>query len=356
MHTVRWIPNKRKARKGRKRQAKAQPAKRKSKLKSAIMTYGKTVLAAVGTQLLGRGINAILKGSGDYVLSPEGGNVNSNTLLNTGSSVPVMHSDMHGAIRISHREYLTDIFSAVSPNYFETQFVLNPADARTFPWISTIVPAFTQWKLLGCCFEFISTSGSIGSTQALGSVSFAVQYDVTRPRYRNRRELLNSFWSSSSAPNRNQMVCVECEPNLTPMAPLYLRTPALGTEPALSDVNTVYNWYGPASAPGTLVSPAVFQEQTDPRFSDHGRLEVLATGQAATNIALGELWVTYDILLIKPVLPAPGAALNTWEAPPTTIGDDTLTYNIFPEVPLAAVLPISDPDYPTSLEPVDFKS
>jgi hypothetical protein len=297
--------------------------------------------------LAGKAFN-ILRGKGDYTVGPEDGKVNANSLLTPGKAVPVMHSDAHGCVRVTHREYLVDIFSRVSPLYSTAEFVLNPADARTFPWLSTLAAAFTQWKLLGCAFEFVSTSGAISSTQALGSVSMAAQYDVTRPVFRNKRDMLNHYWSTSQSPSRNQMLLIECEPSLTPMAPLYVRKPPLGAVPVTYDPTSVFTWNN-----GSIAAPATFQEMEDPRLSDHAYIQVFSTGQAADLQVLGELWITYDVMLMKPLLPAPGAVLDTWAPPPATIGDDVLNYTTHAEVPLAAVLPISSTDYPSELKEVD---
>jgi len=287
------------------------------------------------------GIQKIL-GMGDYQVSPETP-LNSNTLINPSQGVPVMHSDAFGAIRVSHREFLTDI-SSVFPAGRLYQFVLNPADGRTFPWLSGISRSFTQWKLLGCCFEFRSTCGdAVSSTNsALGSVSFGTQYDVTRPIFSSKQAMLNSFWSGSAKPSVDQMHCIECEPSQTPLAPLYIRQPVLtGTIPG---GNYQFN-------DGAALTAVEFQSVADARLFDHGRMEMIILGQQDT-FNVGELWITYDLLLMKPVQIPPSTG-DTWDGPPSVFADPNTVFTHHAEVALAAVLPLGDPLYPTELKEID---
>lgn len=260
-----------------------------------------------------------------------------------------MHTDAFGAIRVSHREYIGQIAGKATgeiPNWNSYQFVLNPGDGRTFPWLAPIAAAFTQWKLLGSCFEFQSTCGNaVSSTNSsLGTVSMMTQYDVLQPPSLSKQYILNHFWAGNAKPSENQLHCVECEPNVTPLAPLYIRTPTLGT------ATTSKYWSDASGAAGQRV---VFQENYDPRLYDHGRVEIFVTGQQA-NFVVGDLWHTYDLLLLKPRRLNQTTA-NTWDPPPPGPSPTTPVYTHFPEVPLTAVIPIDDLDYPAQLEEVDEK-
>jgi hypothetical protein len=320
------------------------PAPRKQRVRRARSGGGKRqgLLAHWGGKagawlgnLAQNGIQRIL-GMGDYSISPEQG-VSSNTLINPDQGIPQMHMDSYGAIRVSHREFLTDVSGATTGQ--RAAWVLNPGDAKVFPWLSGIAGNFTQYKLLGLCFEFKSTSGdAVSSTNsALGSVSFATQYDVTAPLLASKQQFLNHFWSGSAKPSVDQMHCIECEPSVTPVAPLYIRTPSLGAV-----VST-----------GTFTGYTA-QEMTDARLFDHARTEMLIIGQQA-NFVVGEVWITYDVLLLKPRLGLPGSG-NTFDAPPSVYADSIPTYNHYPEVPLSFVLPIADAGYPTALSGVDEKA
>jgi len=76
-------------------------------------------------------------------------------------------------------------------------------------------------------------------------------------------------------------------------------------------------------------------------------------GQQATGFIMGELWITYDLLLLKPRMP-PASVLDTWDAPPSIgVLDPSIDYNHHAEVPLTAVLPESSADYPSELKDVD---
>ena len=290
-----------------------------------------------------KGISKIL-GMGDYqAVSPEHG-VSSNSFLSPVKQVPIMHSDQFGCIRISHREFLTDI-QGTNSGAQRYQFVLNPGDARTFPWLSNLSGSFEQYKLLGMCFEFRSTCGdAVSSTNsALGTVCVATTYDVLNPQFGSKTDILNHFWSGSAKPSVNQLHCIECEPSVTPLAPLYIRHGQLG-------INSTYTLG--TSDPEVKV-PVTFQEMFDARMYDHGRTELIVTGQQA-QFAVGELWISYDLLLLKPRR-VPANQLNTYEGPPSIYAEPVLSYNTYPEVPLTAVLPISDGSYPSELKEVDFE-
>lgn len=309
-------------------------------------TWGAKAGAWLGN-LAQSGIMKIL-GMGDYTVSPEAP-LQANTLINPDKGVPVMHSDAHGAIRISHREFLTDVVSPAplpdgSPGIRGYQFVLNPADARTFPWLSALARSFTQYKLLGVCFQFKSSCGdAVSSTNsALGTVSFGTQYDVTRPLFTSKANMLNSFWSGSAKPSVDQMHCIECEPSQTPIAPLNIRNP----------LNTGAEVYGPSLvSSGGVPVITTFQTMADARLFDHGRMEMILTGQQA-SFTLGELWITYDLLLLKPIQ-YPAIVGHTWDGPPSEFKEPEVEFTHHAEVPLVATLSILDPAYPASLGPVD---
>lgn len=280
---------------------------------------------------------------GDYeVVSPEGG-VSSNSLISPVKQVPLMHSDAFGSIRVSHREFLSDL-SGSNTTAQRYPYVLNPGDARTFPWLSNLAEAFSQWKLLGMAFEFRSTCGdAVSSTNsALGSVSFATQYNVLEPVFGAKTQILNHFWSGSAKPSVDQLHLVECEPNVTPTAPLYIRNRhANGTLFGDSSV-------GPhmVNRDGSVLD-TTFEEMYDARLYDHGRTEVFILGQQAAFV-VGELWITYDVLLMKPRRPDP-RTLTTYDPPNSLAVEPVLLYTHRPEVPLSAVVSIDQ----TAFYPAD---
>jgi len=186
------------------------------------------------------------------------------------SQVPMMHG--RGATRIRHREYITDINTSTD---FQLQFSapINAAQAVIFPWLAKSAVNWEQWKALGIVFEYVSTSSNALNSinTALGSINMATQYNVLDNPFTNKQQLLNYEFSVSTKPADSVCHPVECDPSETPNLPLY----TTGFEPPLSGDARLYNL---------------------------GRFSAYSSGSQAASVA-GELWVTYDILLIKPKLP-----------------------------------------------------
>jgi Viral coat protein (S domain) len=200
--------------------------------------------------------------------------VHHNSLI---ADIPVIaNPNKEGATQVRHREYIGDI---VSTGGFQIQYQLpiNAGLPSTFPWESVVGSAYQQYQVNGMIFEFISTSGdtTAGST-ALGSVCMATQYDSALPPFVNKLQILNQEFSTSVKPSVNGIHPIECAPSQTSIPLLYTRT---GVVPA----------------------------GTDQRLYDLGVFYLATEGQqGAGGDVIGELWVTYDLLLYKPQLTSVG--------------------------------------------------
>lgn len=228
-----------------------------------------------------------ITGSGDYDVSNTP--VSENSIVGRSPSVPTMHNDL-GAVRITHREFLGDVLGSTA--FSNSPFVINPADARTFPWLHNLAGAYEQYKLFGMVFEFVSTSGNAltSTNAALGSVTMLTQYDVKMPQYANKQRALNHFYAVSGTPARNLLHAVECAPGQVAQGLYYIRPDDAKTAAYLE------------------------AESYDASLYDIGRLEFIAVGMQST-FTIGELWVTYDIGLYKPRGSLSGGV--TWKAPPS---------------------------------------
>lgn len=177
------------------------------------------------------------------------------------------HGD-DGAVRIVHREYIGDVVSTGSG--FNMQYVLpiQPGNAGTFPWLSQIAGSFTQYQLEGMMFNFVSTSGALSTTQSLGEIIMAVNYNVSEADFTNKQQMLNEIMAVSKVPSEDAAVGVECDPQQTPMAHLLIREGAVPSG-------------------------------DNKKFYDIGTFYLATQGQAAAG-TLGELWVTYQVAFYKP--------------------------------------------------------
>lgn len=244
-------------------------------------TVGKTVGGAIGGKLggpLGRVIGSGLGKAASSVFGKIFGRgaytVKTNTITNPGSyvidgvdQVPLMHNDM-GTTRIRHREYITDIFS--TEDFTNLTFAIQPTNSQLFPWLAAAAQNYEQHKWLGVMFEFKSLSANAltSANTGLGSVSLATQYNALNAPFVNKQELLNYQFASSCKPADSMLHPVECDPGQTPNQPLYVR---IGSQAA-----------------------------GDARLYDIGVLNLVTQGMQSDGATIGELWVTYDILLIKP--------------------------------------------------------
>lgn len=230
---------------------------------------------------LGQGIGGLahyvgkMFGSGDYVVANPRPLVK-NTIVNS-SQVPVFSSNKE-MIRIRHKECLGDIFTSSVANTFNIQsFQLNPGLPATFPWLSQVVGSnFQQYRFNGLAFHFRSMSAdALNSTNtALGSVVMATEYDSLDEEFASKIEMENTDFGVSSKPSCDMMHGIECARNQTTISELYVRNEA-------------------APSGGDL------------RLYDLGRFSIATTGFQGTSVNIGELWVTYDISLLKPIMAVP---------------------------------------------------
>jgi len=243
------------------------------------------------------GIAQTLSGVGDYSVGPAPADITANSLVRPlpGPLVPHMHSSAQG-IRVTHREYIADMTVGTFASPFTSQFVLNPGDSRVFPWLSQVARNFTQWIPMGMAFEMKSTvlSGVNSANPQYGTFNMATNYDVYASLFGNDRvRMLNHFFASSAGPLDSQLHLIECSPDQTPLKLLFVR-PQGGLETEVKAVESE----------GGIFTVADYSATYDARLYDLGRLEVLGINAPAggTGYVVGELWVSYDIMLLKPVI------------------------------------------------------
>jgi len=100
-------------------------------------------------------------------------------------------------------------------------------------------------------------------------VIMATQYDATRPQFTSKSQMENSEFASSCRQSSSMYHPIECARSQDVLQELYIRS---GSNPQ------------------------------DPRFTDFGNFALATVGQQASSVNIGELWVTYEIELMKPVM------------------------------------------------------
>lgn len=201
--------------------------------------------------------------------------------------VSPMQCGEEGCILVVNREYLGDVNSSTGFSINQT-IVLNPGIPESFPWLSAIAQNFTQYRFKSLIFTFKSTSGALSTTQALGEIIGACQYDVYAAAFTNKTQMLNEIFSSSKVPSMDAIFPIECDPKQT--------------------MNTGLMYVRGGAVPSGQ----------DKRFYDMGTFYLASNGMNVANITMGELWVSYVVELIKPQLastdiaPQVGACAHYW--------------------------------------------
>lgn len=199
-------------------------------------------------------------GSGPY-------SMRRNTLFR--DQVPYVHGNSE-SIRFKHHEYIGDVNSSSA---FTTNVItINPGLATSFPYLATIAQNFQEYRFHGLIYTFKSTSANaLNSTNtALGSIAMACQYRPDVSAFNNKQQLLNEMWSMDSKPSKGFIFPVECDPRKNVNDIMYVRS-------------------GPINGASL----------TDYESYDLGKVTVASFGSQATAV-VGEIWVSYDVELMKP--------------------------------------------------------
>jgi hypothetical protein len=165
-------------------------------------------------------------------------------------------------------------------------FLLNPASARTFPWLSEVAQNYEQFKFLGLAFGFRSlTANALAATgdPSMGSVTCFTQYDLYDEYVTSKLVANNQMFATSCKPSENMLHPVECDPEQTPTAPLYTGV----NEPLREDY--------------PIPRPEQLGGFRDNRLNYLGVTSIgMQGGPSGSTYKAGELWVTYDVMLYKP--------------------------------------------------------
>lgn len=234
--------------------------------KGTFSSFGNALLGPVGGAA-GSAL-ASIAGFGAYTLK------SNSLMLSEGTSPPYMHAPNSNAL-IRHREYIADVISNPAGATFTNQaYPINPALPSSFPWLSALAQQYEQYRIKGMVFEFKSMYADAVVTSAtsasLGYVIMATNYNSVMPQFASKQAMDNTEYTTSSKPSCSFYHPIECERFSMPTSNLYTRSGA----------------------------PAA---NTDLRMYDLGLFQIASGGIEAGSAVLGELWVTYEIELMKPI-------------------------------------------------------
>jgi hypothetical protein len=243
----------------------------------------------------------LIKGAAGFlghILGSGGYRVNRNSIMMDPNGPPSFSTADEGSV-IYHREYIGDVTGSTA--FVNNAYDITPTNSTLFPWLANLAENFQEFDFLGLVMEYKTTSGTaVSSTNtALGTVIMGTQYDVDLPNFASKQEMENTEFSTSCVPFCNMLHPIECKPALTLLNKLYI--PPGGVVPAGADAH-LYNL---------------------------GKFQIATAGMQAGVTVIGELWVTYQVRLMKPRLVNPGdsdMAIAHFTESPTATASNT---NVF---------------------------
>jgi hypothetical protein len=201
------------------------------------------------------------------------------------------------------RECLGTVVSSSTIGKFKIdKFRVNPALAATFPWLSLSANNYESYRPISLVFEYVPTSGmSVASGDtSLGSVTMASQYNPYATDPQNLIQIQGYPDAVAFAPYEHALCGIECKPSKRQADTLLLRNSNVTSQGGLS-INNGFD---------TLFDLCEFFIATE--------------GCQVANVKLGQLWVTYEVQLLNPIIPQslpynPGLTLKSTAASTTQL-------------------------------------
>jgi hypothetical protein len=142
---------------------------------------------------------------------------------------------------------------------------------------------YSTYKIHGMVVTYKTMSTNFSTGGPLGTVVMATNYNVNDKPFEDKIQMENAEFSVSCNPSQSLIHALECDPDVTGLNILYVKDPFTNTVGAVSDN----------------------------RFYDFGKLQIATTGlPGEAGTSMGEIWVSYDIELIKPVLGGTGSGVD----------------------------------------------
>lgn len=239
---------------------------------------------SVGDYKLTRSTGRSLRGRGDYSYMP----MQTNQIVKGSGQHPLLVNsgkDLSGDVYFSHREFVGNVTAqatgtagtSVQSAFQVNEYPINAAIAKTFPWLSQTAQNWVLYEFEGLMFEYRPTSGEFGnlSTNALGKVIMATQYDPDAAKFGQSVQMENYDYATACKPAEHMVHGVE-------------------TKTSQRAVNMLYTRTGNTTKDRVFTDLGVFQIATE------GIPMTLTGSSTVTNtIVIGELWVSYRVKLSR---------------------------------------------------------
>lgn len=217
---------------------------------------------------------AAYSGSGAY----EGIEQNPLIDMSNADTIPSFSSksDETGALTITHKEYLGDVYGPADSKFNNQTYQLNPGLAAVFPWLSQIACNYEEYSFNQLMFTYRSTTTDFNSTSSgqVGTAIMACNYNVQSEPFKDKRSMLEYDASVSGKVTDKIIYGIECDPDKL------------------------------AGDQVKFIRSAPVPADEDPKTYDHGLFQHAMVGIPSVyyNQTLGELWVSYTVTLTKPKL------------------------------------------------------
>ena len=193
--------------------------------------------------------------------------------------------DETGALTVQHTEYIKDIYGiefsgdplVPTTNMSSDIVVINPGKAESFPWLSQIAANYEEYEIkqLMYCYKSKVSDNLTSSDGQVGSIIMFTEYNANDAMKKTKQQLLQAYGTTNALINTSDVLHgVECDiSKLKGDGHKYVRTENLSTSIDKSD----YDW-------------AKLQ------------VAVVDTPAQLSNQVVGELYVSYTVVLRKPRL------------------------------------------------------
>lgn len=262
------------------------------------------------TGLAGKALMKWVSGGGDY-------NVGVNSLMGAGGAVdslPQFKAAKDG-VRLCHREYVMDINSSSNGAFSISTISVQPGSSEFAPWLSQIAPQFQRYKILGAIFEYKAQSCDVssGTSTSMGTVVMSTNLNVLASQPANAQQMYQMDYTSSCKPSDSCMHPLECSHGEQQVPILDVRIGSTGS-----------------------------YSNADLRLYDFANFNIATVGTPQTAVQkLGELWITYDVQLLSPILGTASDVADHYSIGTTQAGSSPLG--------TAAIAPSSTSDLGSSI-------
>lgn len=194
---------------------------------------------------------------------------------------------MSNGVTISRHEYITDIYG--DTGFDNRNYHINPGNSLLFKFASQVARNFEQYKFKSLVFMYRSCStGSTINTLQLGTVNSVCSYNSMLPTLKNKVEMLEHAGCVSSKICNGSVFPIEVNPAKNALGPIMYVTSASCPNALVTNTNNTES--------GNVLE--------DPKTYFLGNFQIAVNNCAAETQGktIGELWVAYELVLMRPRL------------------------------------------------------